>query len=315
MKLADIDPAVLTTIRVASIVVVAVVLNRLVRRVIRRFTNTIAGTAESTRVRRWRERTPAVLTTSGEISIRSAARAKTIGAVLRSLSTAVIYGIALLTVLGELDVDLAPLIASAGIAGIAIGFGAQTLVKDFLTGIFMLIEDQYGVGDIVDLGPATGTVEGVSLRTTKIRDVNGVLWHIPNGQIDRVGNKSQLWARALIDLTVGYNADLRKAEHVIKAVADELYEDPDWHPLLLDPPEVLGVEALNADGVSIRVVVKTKPAEQFKVMRELRIRLKERFDREEGVEIAYPTNTLLVHQALPSPPPAEKPRARRKSAS
>ncbi|MEY2571039.1 MAG: moderate conductance mechanosensitive channel, partial [Acidimicrobiaceae bacterium] len=290
--------AVGTPLRVFVIVVVAFIINRLVRRAIRRFTNAIAGTTQNRRLRAMRDRTPAIfLPTTGELSLRSAARAQTIGSVLRSMSTAIITFLAFLTILGELDVNLGPLIASAGIAGVAIGFGAQTLVKDFLTGIFMLIEDQYGVGDLVDLGPASGTIEGVNLRTTRVRDVQGVLWHIPNGQIERVGNKSQLWARALIDLQVGYNADLRRAEAVIQEVAEGLYQEPEWEPMLLEPPEVWGVEALAPDGVSIRLVIKTKPAEQFKVMRELRIRLKERFDVEDGIEIAYPARTVLVHGA------------------
>lgn len=297
-------------LKIAFIVLIAFIVNRLLRRAIRRFTNTIAGTAEGSRVQALRDRTPRVLTTTGEYSVRSAARAQTIGAVLRSLSTAVVWFVAFLTVLGELQINLGPLIASAGIAGVAIGFGAQTLVKDFLTGIFMLAEDQYGVGDIVDLGPASGTVEGVSLRTTRIRDVQGVLWHIPNGQVARVGNKSQLWARALIDVSVGYQADLRRAEQVLADVAKGIYEDPQWHGLLIEPPEVWGVEDLSPDGVKIRVVVKTQPAEQFRVMRELRIRVKERFDAEADVAMSYPAQTVLVHAAPPgppSPPPAEEP--------
>jgi small conductance mechanosensitive channel len=300
-----------TPLKVLAIILVTFVVNRLFRRMIRRFTDTIAGTTQSKRVRALRDRAPNVLSTTNELSIRSAARAQTIGAVLRSVSTAIIWTLALLTILGEVDLNLGPLIASAGIAGVAIGFGAQTLVKDFLTGIFMLAEDQYGVGDIVDLGPATGTVEGVGLRTTRIRDVQGVLWHIPNGQISRVGNKSQLWARALIDVTVAYNADLRRAEQVIQEVAESLYDDADWHELLLEPPEVWGVEELGSDGVKIRLVVKTKPAEQFKVMRELRIRLKERFDSEDSITLAQPIQSVLLHSnggpSQPAPAPAPQP--------
>lgn len=293
-----------TPLKIVLILAIAFLVNRVFRRTIRRFTDTIAGTTQSKRVRALRDRTPTLLSSTNELGIRSAARAQTVGAVLRSLSTAVIWTLAFLTILGELDLNLGPLIASAGIAGVAIGFGAQTLVKDFLTGIFMLAEDQYGVGDIVDLGPATGTVEGVGLRTTRIRDVQGVLWHIPNGQINRVGNKSQLWARALIDVTVGYNADLRRAEQVIREVAESLYNDPEWHDLLLEPPEVWGVEELAPDGVKIRLVVKTKPAEQFKVMRELRILLKEQFDSEDSITLAHPIQSVLVHPNGGPPAPA-----------
>jgi small-conductance mechanosensitive channel len=228
-------------------------------------------------------------------SERRTQRAETIASLLSSTVTIILVAVLVVMVLAELGFNIVPVVASASIIGVALGFGAQTLVKDFLTGFFMLAEDQYGVGDIVDLGPATGTVEGVSLRTTRIRDVQGVLWHIPNGQVNRVGNKSQLWARALIDVSVGYEADLRRAEQVIQEVAQSLYDDSGWHDLLLEPPEVWGVEELGTDGVKIRLVVKTKPNEQFKVMRELRIRLKERFDQESDLGMAYPARTMLLH--------------------
>ena len=137
-----------------------------------------------------------------------------------------IWGLALITILGELGISLGPLIAGAGLAGVAIGFGAQSLVKDFLAGIFILVEDQYGVGDIVDVGEATGTIEAVSLRTTRLRDVNGTVWHVPNGQILRVGNKSQQWARALLDLAVAHDTDVATAERVIKADRRRRVEGP-----------------------------------------------------------------------------------------
>ena len=185
--------------------------------------------------------------------------------------------------------------ASAGIAGIAFGFGAQSLVKDFLSGMFMLVEDQYGVGDIIDVGLATGVVEGVGLRTTRLRDVNGTVWYVPNGQITRVGNKSQEWARALLDVTVAYEADVRETEATIKAVADEMWQDDDWRSKLLDEPEIWGVENLGPNGIDIRVVIKTKPSEQFGVMRELRTRIKEALDAH---AIGIPTQgTVWVRQA------------------
>jgi small conductance mechanosensitive channel len=170
-------------------------------------------------------------------------------------------------------VSIGPLIAGAGIAGIAIGFGAQSLVKDFLSGIFMLVEDQYGVGDIIDAGDASGTVEAVTLRTTRLRDVKGTVWHIPNGSITRVGNMSQQWARALLDIEVAYGTDLDRAQAVIKEVADGLWHDRAWKGKILEEPEVWGVENLGPDAIVLRLVVKTRPAEQFPVMRELRRRL------------------------------------------
>jgi len=267
-------------LRILLIIIVALVVNSLFRRAIRRFTNTISGAAAGN----------GLLTPR---SVRASSRAQTIGSVLRSLSTAVVYTIAGVTILGELGVNLGPLIASAGIAGIAIGFGAQSLVKDFIAGVFMLIEDQYGVGDVIDVGEAKGTVEAVGLRTTRLRDVEGTVWHVQNGQITRVGNKSQEWARALLDVSVAYDTDVRRAEEIIKDVADSMFHDDDWSAKLLEEPEIFGVENLGANGVDIRVGIKTRPAEQFKVMRELRTRLKERFDVEK-IDSSSPQRTVWI---------------------
>jgi small conductance mechanosensitive channel len=149
----------------------------------------------------------------------------------------------------------------------------------------MLMEDQYGVGDVVDAGPATGTVEGVGLRTTRLRDVNGTLWHIPNGEIRRVGNRSQGWARALVDVEVAYSTDLDDTTRTIEQVAHDLYADAHWAPKILEPPEVWGVEELGPDGIRVRLVAKTRPLEQWKVARELRARLKVAFDQA-GIEVS-----------------------------
>ena len=228
-----------------------------------------------------------------EMSARAAARARTLSTVLAGVATATIYTIAFLTILGEFDIDLAPLIAGAGIAGVALGFGAQSMVKDFLAGFFMVVEDQFGVGDVIDVGEATGTVEKVTLRATRLRSVDGTVWHVPNGVIQRVGNQSQQWARALLDVSVAYGTDLRQAQDVIKATADALYHDEEWSDLLLEEPELWGVELLAADSVDIRLVLKTKPGMQWKVMRELRIRLKEALDAA-GIEIPFQQRTLWI---------------------
>jgi moderate conductance mechanosensitive channel len=288
-----VDFVVGAPLRIVVVLVVAMIVNRLIRRAIRRFTDTISGAAVSAgRLHALRDRAPTVLIPP-DSSVRAASRAQTIGSVLRSLSTAIVYSIAAITVLGELGINLGPLVASAGIAGVAVGFGAQSLVKDFLSGMFMLMEDQYGVGDIIDAGEAKGTVEAVGLRTTRLRDVEGTVWHIPNGQINRIGNKSQEWARALLDVSVSYDTDLRQAEEIIKDVADSMWHDPEWSDRLLEEPEIWGVENLGADGIDIRMGIKTRPAEQFKVMRELRTRLKERFD-EEGIQATSPQRSLWV---------------------
>ncbi len=219
---------------------------------------------------------------------------QTLGAVLKSVATIVVYFVAVVMALGEFNINLGPLIAGAGIVGVALGFGAQSLVKDFLTGIFMLVEDQYGVGDVVDLGDAVGVVEAVNLRTTQIRDVNGTLWHVPNGEIRRVANKSQQWARAVLDIDVAYDTDINHAMNVIKRVADELWEEGLAHATVLEEPQIFGVQNFGPDAVTIRLGVKTEPAEQFATARELRARLKYAFDQE-GIEIPFPQRTVWMH--------------------
>ena len=173
-------------------------------------------------------------------------------------------------------------------------------MKDFLAGIFIIVEDQFGVGDIIDVGelsgtPVSGTVESVSLRSTRLRSVNGTVWHVPNGTVLRVGNMSQQWARALLDVSVAYGSDLELAQTEIKRVADELWHDPHWTGQVLEEPEVWGVEDLAADGVTIRLVVKTLPAEQFRVLRELLARIKAALDAA-GVEIPTAQRTVWVRR-------------------
>ncbi|MDX1659496.1 MAG: mechanosensitive ion channel family protein [Nitriliruptorales bacterium] len=220
-------------------------------------------------------------------------RADALGALGRSISSGVIWTIAIFMILGAFGLPLGPIIASAGIVGVALGFGAQSLVKDFLSGVFMLIEDQYGVGDIVDVGEAVGVVEGVGLRTTRVRSVDGTLWHVPNGEILRVGNRSQQWARALLDISVAYGTDVDHAGEVIKSVADEMFAEEEYRDRFLEEPEMWGVEALGVDGIDIRLVIKTTPGDQYKLMRELRRRIKIALDQA-GIEIPFPQRTIWV---------------------
>ncbi len=263
------------------ILLVAWVANRLVRRAIRRLVASMSDDRGLSALR-----APSALARTGEIpSLRRVQRAETVGALLASVASFAIWGLAGLMALGTLGLDLGPLIAGAGIVGVAVGFGSQNLVRDFISGIFMLMEDQYGVGDVVDAGPATGTVEGVGLRTTRLRDVSGTLWHIPNGEIRRVGNRSQGWARALVDVEVAYSTDLDEATRTIERVAHELYTDEHWAAKILEQPEVWGVEELGPDGILLRVVAKTRPLEQWNVARELRARLKVAFD-EAGIAVS-----------------------------
>ena len=218
-------------------------------------------------------------------------RVETVAALFRSIASATVWTIAVLMALSELGLNLGPLIAGAGIVGVAIGFGAQNLVRDFLSGIFMLIEDQYGVGDVIDAGPATGTVESISLRSTRLRDINGTVWHLPNGHIERVGNRSQQWARAVLDVGVSYQTEIGHATDVIKRTAQSMCDDPVFAEKILSEPEVWGVEDLGADGVTIRIVLKTAPNEQLSVTRELRARVKSAFD-EAGIEIPFAQRTV-----------------------
>ncbi|HKX75580.1 MAG TPA: mechanosensitive ion channel family protein [Acidimicrobiia bacterium] len=225
---------------------------------------------------------------------RGRQRAETIGAVLKNTAAVFMYAVATLVALGEFNINLGPLLASAGIVGVALGFGAQSLVKDFLSGVFMFLEDQYGVGDVVDVGEASGVVEAISLRTTRIRDVNGTLWFVPNGEIRRVGNKSQQWARAVLDVEVAYNTDLSKAMRVIKEVADQLWREGLDEATITEEPEIWGVESFGENSIVIRLAIKTEAGEQWATARMVRQRLKEAFDRE-GIEIPFPQRTVWMH--------------------
>jgi small conductance mechanosensitive channel len=229
----------------------------------------------------------------GDIHLRSrrAQRAKSLGSLLKSISSGVIFGVVLIMCLAEVKVNVAPILASAGVVGLALGFGAQALVKDFLSGIFMLVEDQYGVGDVVDLGEASGTVEAVGLRITRLRDVNGTVWYVRNGEILRVGNSSQNWARSVIDVAVGYEADIPSVKRILEEVADAMWQDPDYRAVIIEEPEVWGVEALDPDRIIVRLALKTAPLEQWRVSREMRERIKSRFDHE-GIRI--PVQPLMV---------------------
>ena len=231
---------------------------------------------------------------------RGSQRATTLGALLRSVASIVIYSIAVMMSLGEFDINLGPLIAGAGIIGVAVGFGAQSLVKDFLSGIFMLLEDQYGVGDIIDVGDTSGVVEEVKLRTTQIRDVSGTLWHVPNGSISRVANMSQEWARAVLDVEVAYDTDLGHAMAVIKAVADEVWGDNLDNATIIEEPEIWGVQSFGADAIAIRLVAKVEPGEQWATGREIRRRLKIAFD-DAGIEIPFPQRTVWLHEPQTEP--------------
>ena len=222
------------------------------------------------------------------LSERRKQRAETMSSVLRSVTTGVIMSVAVLMILDVVGLPIGPLLASAGIVGVAVGFGAQSLVKDFLSGIFLILEDQYGVGDLVDTGMGTvGTIEAVGLRVTRLRDGTGVVWYVRNGEILQVGNHSQGWSTGIVDVSVAYNEDIPRVQRLIGEVAAAMADEEGWSEKIIEPPTVAGVESVTATSVTIRVIVKCSPNEHFGVQRELRERIKERFDRE-GVRVPPP---------------------------
>ncbi len=249
-------------VRIFFVVLLAVVIRFAVHRLIRRITRRAAQDATGSERGRvlFRE--------------RRQQRAAALGSVLENAASLTIFGIAAITILGDLGINLAPVLASAGVLGIAIGFGAQSLMQDFLAGIFMLMEDQYGVGDVVNIGAISGVVEGVSLRITTVRDVKGVAWHIRNGTISQAGNGSQGWARAVVDIPVPYDADIHRARRLMSTAAAGMWQEPAWREAILEEPELWGVQDLSTDAITLRVAARTVPLRQFEVERELRERLK-----------------------------------------
>ncbi len=218
-------------------------------------------------------------------------RIETMAGLMNNVAAVVIFTLAFLTALNYLKVPIASLLASVGVAGLAISFGAQSLVKDVITGAFILMEGQYGIGDVVKLGDTSGLVERITLRTTTLRDVYGTVHTIPNGQIATVSNLTKSWSRAVVDVTVAYKVDVDRVMALLRRIGAELAADESWGQLLLGDPEVPGVEKLSDSGVVIRMMIKTLPLKQWDVARELRRRIKQRFEAER-IEIPFPTVTF-----------------------
>jgi small conductance mechanosensitive channel len=239
------------------------------------------------------------------LSERRAQRANTIGSVLRSITSTVVLVVASVMILAEFGLDLGPVIASAGIVGVALGFGAQNLVRDFLSGMFMLLEDQYGVGDIVDLGEASGTVEAVGLRITTLRDVRGTVWHVRNGEIHRVGNKSHGYAVAVVDQPLAHEADIAVVTELAGRLAAEVAARPEVAADVMEPPQVLGIESLTAEGMTLRLTVKVNPGRQFAVQRALNAAITDGFDTA-GVPRPHPPASPVVSLVSPPASPSSK---------
>ena len=266
-----------TGLRILVTILLAVialwVLRRLINRVVATMTSkSAARLAESGRAGR------VFATATGLAGERQRQRVETVGSLLRSISTFVVITLAALTIMTLLGIPIAPLLASAGVAGVALGFGAQSLVKDFLSGVFMIFEDQYGVGDVIDTGEAIGTVEEVTLRITRLRDANGVTWYVRNGEIIRIGNRSQGFATAIVDMPVSYSENVERVVAVIREAATAMGEDPAWADKFVEEPKVLGVESIVGMTMTIRTIAQCVPGENFAVQREMRERLKAALD-------------------------------------
>lgn len=282
-------------LRIAGVLLIAIVANKVLQRVINRV------------VKRVTVRSLALTAGTGDGSAaeRSAVRGETLAAVLKALASIAIWVLATLVILGEVGIQLAPLIAGLGIVGIALGFGAQNLVSDFVSGLFMLAEDQFGIGDIVDIDGTPGTVEHVGLRTTQIRALDGMLWTLRNGEIKRIGNANKGWTRVILDIGVAYDTDVHRAGEVILAAVEQAREDPELAGQFRDEPEIWGVENLGDDSVLIRLVCKCAPAGHWQLSRDLRGRIKDALDRE-GIEIPFPQRTMWLRtepDALTAPIP------------
>jgi len=219
-------------------------------------------------------------------------RARTLLSLIRSVGIVIISVITVFMVLGAFGVNLGPLLAGAGVVGLAISFGAQSLVKDVISGLFMLFENQFGVGDVIRIEGVSGAVEQMTLRVVVLRDVHGVVHIVPNGQITKVSNLTRSWARVVLDVGVAYKEDPDRVMQVMREVGAEIQADPEWGPLLLEPVEVPGIQGFAESAVNIRIQAKTLPLKQWDLARELRRRLKLAFDRED-IEIPFPHQKMV----------------------
>ena len=306
-------------LRILFVIVVALVIRALANRVINRLTERAATTSlpvaaaairPAIRRRRAAAAQPPPAEDTAALSAAAVAaagterheqRARALGSILRSGVSIVVFGIAVLTILGDLGFNLTPLLLSTTVLGVALGFGAQNLVRDYLAGILMLVEDHYGVGDTIHVSGSSGTVEAMTLLTTRLRDVNGVVWHVRNGTIDSVGNESQGWSRAVIDYPVPYEEDLTRIRALMEQAANSMFRERGWRKLMLEKPEVWGAQELSSKEVTMRIVAKTAPMRQWEVARELRARVKTVLDAA-GVAPAGPDTIVITAPATPAAP-------------
>jgi moderate conductance mechanosensitive channel len=275
--LVDAAIAYSTVFRVLGLIVAGVITRIVVRIVIKRVVNqVVTGVKKAHNVDDTRE-----LTSSPVEALRAVQRTRTLGSVFNNTATWVIVSVVIILALSELGFSVTALVASAGIIGAALGFGAQSIVKDILNGLFMVFEDQLGVGDVVDLGIASGVVERVGIRVTEIRDVSGTLWFVRNGEIVRVGNQTQDWSRVILDLPVPYESNIDDIQNLLLETAKTFAHSPDWRRKVMEEPEVWGVQSLTAEAITLRLVVKVRAGEQWAAQRALYRVLKEALDTRE----------------------------------
>ncbi|QBE50126.1 mechanosensitive ion channel family protein [Leucobacter triazinivorans] len=268
-------------LRILLIVTLAVLLNWMLRRVLMRtVTRIVTGVKRAQNVD-----TTSEMQAAPYVNARAVQRTRTLGTVGRAAITWLVVVVALILVLAELDVNVGALVASAGIVGAGLAFGAQNIVKDILNGIFMVFEDQLGVGDWITVGEISGTVEDVGIRVTQVRGIDGTLWFVRNGEVLTLGNASQGWGRALIDITVEADADLDEVERVTLDSAKELLQTPETARKITGAPEVWGVESAFGDRATLRLAIRTRPEAQWAVQRAMRPVLVRRF-AEAGIQLA-----------------------------
>ena len=271
-KVFDWEQLTADLVQVAVIILFSFLIYRLVKIIVRRVV-AIKSDEEDPMVRRLREQ-----------------RAATLGSLFTNVAFVFFTTVTVLTVL-SVFINIGPLLASVSVVGLAISFGAQSLVKDLISGTFILIEGQFGIGDVVRIGDVGGMVEKMTLRATVLRDLHGAVHTIPNGEIKMVSNLTKTWSRAVIDVSISYTEDVDRVNATLKKLGDEFLKDPQWGPLLVEPPEVLGIENWTNTGVVVRMTAKTLPLKQWDVSRELRRRIKKRFDDE---KIAIPHGVVAT---------------------
>jgi len=265
-------------IRIALIVVIAFIASKFFTVTIRRVVTRATNKAEALDLTNLRNSTNTEHVSEQLLENRVSQRANALGSLAHSAAAIIIWSVASMMIMTELGLNVGPLLASAGVLGVVIGFGAQTLVADYLAGISMTLEDQLGIGDVVDCGVVLGTVEEVALRYTRIRDFFGVVWYVRNGTITYIANQSQGWTYAVVDLALDYNADLAKVREVIDTEGKLIALDASFNKVFMDPPVYAGLEEARGDAIVVRVMVKVVPDQQFIAARLLRERIKGALD-------------------------------------